>query len=866
MDPADAGPPPKRRRTSSPRPAPRRSSLAEDRHPAHSPPAPRAARRNPLEGFNDEEDLPDEEDRRSDGDRGLEDDDGGAADGEDDEEHCAVCLSPIENKTVVSPCHHGQFCWNCIRAWTDQSRKCPLCLGPIEHLIHNIRSASDYQIHYLLPLHALSASTSSSLDYLPPRGNRRPRVNPTLPRHALYGRNRFSSSARLNNEDETTWRERQEQRALERRRYIYREDLYAKHVASNRYTGFKPFSPQTFVNNADLKAKVIKFIRRELQVFPTVDIAFLTTYLVSIASQLDLRSSAAIRLISDFLSEQDAQHLVHEITTFARSPFTTLEGYDRFVQYGRPAREIPKAKELEALVHDVDELSREAPRFEEHMRRRRAEDEAVERARPKPPPPMSASLPGRPSEETRRRASQGDAYRNGGGDSGYGERRADRRRSPSPNPSVRERTERPRPKGYRRSPSPGPSREPSWRDRDERYTGSYYVSTSATPPPPVEADEEDAISLVGPTFSSHAASPRHSSPPAEEQQADTRPMISIFGAARRLLGNGRVVTVGADGRASLQSSAEARAVSVNGASKGRVANGQEATPGEGVPRPQHQEPYDAAPSRRPASSAGKSLLARLGGVADTSAPPSTASSSPANDADSLRAKLQARLTAEYREALASRSSSNGSNGTATVAGKSDLRSLLQTRLQAEKALAYEELTRAKVQASLAASRSARAEHDEERTTYSQATRDLLMARLEEERLLHEGVVAGGGGLTGYDFEQDYSSVAPAVTSCYAAPRQPPSTLLSQPPPPPPVTPPAYSSRRAAAAPPAGSMNAAKSETSLKAALLEKRKAAVEDELKKRSGELKERLMRQKLLAIKAGKAGSSAAVADEAKK
>lgn len=98
MDPADAGPPPKRRRTSSPRPAPRRSSLAEDRHPPHSPPAPRAARRNPLEGFNDEEELPDEEDRRSDGDRGLEDDDGGAADGEDDEEHCAVCLSPIENK------------------------------------------------------------------------------------------------------------------------------------------------------------------------------------------------------------------------------------------------------------------------------------------------------------------------------------------------------------------------------------------------------------------------------------------------------------------------------------------------------------------------------------------------------------------------------------------------------------------------------------------------------------------------------------------------------------------------------------------------------------------------------------------------
>jgi len=45
---------------------------------------------------------------------------------------------------------------------------------------------------------------------------------------------------------------------------IYREGLYAKHVASNRYTGFKPFSPQTFASNSELKAKVIKFIRREV--------------------------------------------------------------------------------------------------------------------------------------------------------------------------------------------------------------------------------------------------------------------------------------------------------------------------------------------------------------------------------------------------------------------------------------------------------------------------------------------------------------------------------------------------------------------------------------------------------------------------
>lgn len=68
--------------------------------------------------------------------------------------------------------------------------------------------------------------------------------------------------------DDTTWREREEERALERRKYVYREGLYAKHVASNRYTGFKPFGPQAFASNNELKSRVIKFIRREVSFGP----------------------------------------------------------------------------------------------------------------------------------------------------------------------------------------------------------------------------------------------------------------------------------------------------------------------------------------------------------------------------------------------------------------------------------------------------------------------------------------------------------------------------------------------------------------------------------------------------------------------
>ncbi|KAL7343730.1 hypothetical protein BJY59DRAFT_755679 [Rhodotorula toruloides] len=932
MPRAGDSPPSKRQRTGSLSPHSRRASYSRT---SRSPEDTRSRRRDPLEGFDDEAEEPDDaRDRRdlSDGERGDEPEDG-HSEGEDEEELCAICLSPIENRSVIFPCHHGQFCWQCIRAWTDQSRKCPLCLGPIEHLIHNIRSSKDYQTHYLLPLHAIASTSSAADDLLPPRGARRPAVNPTLPRHALYGRNRYSSAARLNNLDETTWREREEERALERRRFIYREGLYAKHVASNRYTGFKPFTPQTFASNPDLKARVIKFIRRELQVFPAVDVAFLTTYLVSIASQLDLRSAAAIRLISDFLSEQDAQHLVHEIVTFARSPFTSLEGYDRFVQYGRPTREVPKAQELEEMVHDPEELSRQAPRFEEHMRKRRDEEAERERRKPRPIPPMSASLPQRPSEDVRR-ASQGDAFpvetpqRPSTVSSpsrpskvwrvpsalSLAYPRAVCRLIPSlqlePARSSGTRQIRPssRPSIPRRLP-PGslaesksvsgptapftfackaarPKRQPIAKPFSSTVARSFTTVTFAetveisssrqletlpftlsvsheTPPPPVDPELRDAISLSVPVLSANPtprpASPAHNRPPSAkadpaQQQPPQRPMLNIFGAARRILGNGRVVTLSEDGKASLQTHATGRkdgglAISGRGRNNGK---------GRAV-RPIEQEPYDAAPAHRPASPAAKNLLARLGGIAPSPAPSSTSVASastaePSSLQDSLRAKLQARLTAEYRQALASKNNGPSTSSTLGAKGKTDLRSMLQQRLQAEKALAYEDLVRSRASASLAAARAASttAQTDslasfgagllgggsdaDGQTTYSQATRDLLMARLEEEKLLAADELAGGFALDfGDSYELDYGDYGDTTRALAPEPEQaspPAAEELKQP---------------------------NKSESTLKAALLAKRQAAVEDELKKKSGELKEKLMRQKLMQARAKAQGGKAA-------
>ncbi|GAA5890323.1 hypothetical protein JCM5296_002788 [Sporobolomyces johnsonii] len=899
-----ASPPSKRRRTSSTSlhdsPPHRRTSISHATNTNDD--ERRRSRAEHLAGFDDTDDLA-ENGERDEARPGAGGEHPGADDDEDEDQLCSICLSPIENKTVVYPCHHGQFCWNCIRAWTDQSRKCPLCLGPIEHLIHSIRSPKDYSTHYLHPLHVVTGSSSAS-DLLPPRGSRRPTVNSTLPRHALYGRSRFSSSTRLNGEvDDSTWREKDEERALERRRYVYREGLYAKHVASNRYTGFKPFTPQTFANNPELKAKVIKFVRRELQVFPAVDVSFLTTYLISIASQLDLRSAAAIRLISDFLSEQDAQHLVHEITTFARSPFTSLEGYDRFIQYGRPERERPQEKENERIVIDEEDIVRDAPRFAANMRRKSDGRGAVGAAAIPPPPPSMARLPPRPSDEVRRISSQDELFRQRQPDRGYGPRPPPRKRSPSPLPSPPSRG------GGRRERGREP--EPDWRDRDERYSGSYYAASGSrrdarrpsgrgrersrereggggrrysyrspsrsrsgsrereryhrsppsrsarsrsrtisprprspspsyttsrrsrsrsrtlslrtpTPPPPPEAhlpELDDAATVAAPALSDVASTPRPTTPAQEAPKARPVAALSIFGAARRLLGRGNVVTISTEGgRESLQVAGHA---AVNGAGKGKA--------NEVV-----QEPYDAVPA---------SLLARIGGVSSvppsvTPEPPATASSNPDDAGSSLRAKLQARLTAEYRQALASKTTNPTlppSSAAAPRVQSSDLRSMLQARLQAEKALAYEQLHATRRASSSVLADPAPLDEEGEgegqsrgrgggggggggegTTTFSQATRDLLMARLEEERLLALAAMASSSSTwSSYPTEERSREQAPAEEKEEEKEKE-------------------------------------KSESALKAALLAKRKVKVEDELRRRSGELKERLMRDKLRKMRAG--------------
>ncbi|KAI9449351.1 hypothetical protein BJY52DRAFT_1126851 [Lactarius psammicola] len=247
-----------------------------------------------------------------------------------DDDQCTICLQPIVDRTVVPTCSH-EFCFECLMVWSEQSRRCPLCAQNIgDHLIHRIRSTYDYQKHFLPPLRTsprpLTRSDGARISAMHRR------------RERVWGpRDRAA-------QDEADALER----AVSRRRWIYQHDLYAKHVASNKYTRYRPYStPAQFAASQDLISRMTVFLRRELLVWPNADVEarflpFLVTFVISLMKSIDIRSESAVKLLSEFLDMDtpyipgerhiNAEHFAHEIYCYLRSPYRDLSVYDSVVQ------------------------------------------------------------------------------------------------------------------------------------------------------------------------------------------------------------------------------------------------------------------------------------------------------------------------------------------------------------------------------------------------------------------------------------------------------------------------------------------------------------------------------------------------------
>ncbi len=151
--------------------------------------------------------------------------------------------------------------------------------------------------------------------------------------------------------------------AILRRRYIYRNRLYSCHVGSNRLSWFSDLTPEFFSRDEELISRARKWIRRELQVFEflnttsptnaTTDNAtqettvsqsslrraknaeFLLEYIVAILKTVDIKGSGgqAEEMLQEFLGRENTRLFLHELRAWLRSPYASLQDWDRAVQY-----------------------------------------------------------------------------------------------------------------------------------------------------------------------------------------------------------------------------------------------------------------------------------------------------------------------------------------------------------------------------------------------------------------------------------------------------------------------------------------------------------------------------------------------------
>lgn len=154
--------------------------------------------------------------------------------------------------------------------------------------------------------------------------------------------------------------------ALSHRRHVYRNKMYSLHVGSNRLSRFRDLTPILFTCDAELVSRARKWIRRELQVFGFLNpgcegseginrrannAEFLLEYIVAILKTVDIKGSGgqAEDMLQDFLGRENTRLFLHELNAWLRSPYTSLEDWDRHVQYN----EVPTTKLERKVQHPI---------------------------------------------------------------------------------------------------------------------------------------------------------------------------------------------------------------------------------------------------------------------------------------------------------------------------------------------------------------------------------------------------------------------------------------------------------------------------------------------------------------------------------
>ncbi|KAF8866159.1 hypothetical protein BDZ45DRAFT_700781 [Acephala macrosclerotiorum] len=261
----------------------------------------------------------------------------------EEENPCVICLERISEPAVAQPCQHSSFDFLCLISWLQERSSCPLCKADITTVHYDFKSDL---VHKTYEVTSTAKSNSST-----PGSSRPPQSFDHRAGRGYSSRRGYNSRGRSREWGQPRPLPTQDE-ALLRRREVYRNQQYSLHVGSNRVSRFKDLTPSMFTQDAELVSRARKWIRRELQVFSFLspdssaasgssgdrranNAEFLLEYIIAILKTVDIQGSAgqAEEMLKDFLGRENTRLFLHEMRSWLRSPYTSLEDWDRNVQY-----------------------------------------------------------------------------------------------------------------------------------------------------------------------------------------------------------------------------------------------------------------------------------------------------------------------------------------------------------------------------------------------------------------------------------------------------------------------------------------------------------------------------------------------------
>jgi hypothetical protein len=262
-------------------------------------------------------------------------------------EPCVICLEPIADRAVASPCNHLSFDFLCLASWLQEKPSCPLCKAEVIEVQYDWEAPDAFKI-FAVPKASItpvagSGEGSSSQQIassqsrhflsrnLPP-----PRRRASRWQHALSSTSTSPSPSVIPIPGSSD-------PALTFRRSIYTQNLFSHRIGSNTRSQHRDFSAADFAESTSLQSRARLFLRRELAVFAFLDVpgrGYLVEYIVTVLQAWDVKGAdgKALELVAEFLGRKFAALLLHEVEAWLRSPFERLEEWDRRVQYGQDVK------------------------------------------------------------------------------------------------------------------------------------------------------------------------------------------------------------------------------------------------------------------------------------------------------------------------------------------------------------------------------------------------------------------------------------------------------------------------------------------------------------------------------------------------